>query len=120
MVGKRWKENYGIKPSKECEKNVASGAINKIVSLLAPFVARTIFLRIMSSEYIGLNGLFSSILSVLSVAELGFDAAITYNLYKPVANGDIETADALLNLYKRYITLLELLFLHSVSAVFPF
>ena len=62
--------------------------------MLLSFASRTVFIYVLGEKYLGINGLFSSILSVLSFSELGLGAAITYELYKPIADKDSENFDA--------------------------
>ena len=87
--------------SKNARRNIIYGVINKIVTLLFPFLCQTVLIRTLGAEYNGLKGLFSSILSILSLAELGVGAALVFSMYKPIADGDKVTICALLNLYKK-------------------
>lgn len=87
--------------TKNTTRNVASGVLSKIVLMLVPFFCRTAFLYTLGAEYLGLSSLFSSILSVLSLAELGFTNAIIYHMYKPIADKDTEKICALLAYYKK-------------------
>lgn len=64
------------------------GSINRGVALLIPFIKRLIVLNVLGSQYLGLGSLFQSILSVLSLSELGFSSAMVYNMYKPAAKWD--------------------------------
>lgn len=57
----------------------------QVLNLLLNFLTRTIFIKILGAEYLGVNGLFSNILTILSFAELGIGNAIVFNLYKPLA-----------------------------------
>lgn len=82
------------------KRNILSGIFNKIVTMILPFVIRTILIQTMGVEYLGLNSLFSSVLQVLNLAELGFGQAVIYNMYKPIAENDIKKLDALLNTYR--------------------
>jgi O-antigen/teichoic acid export membrane protein len=91
-----------IERTKNTKRNIFFGFINKFVSLLLPFILRTVIIQILGVEYLGLNSLFSSILQVLSLAELGFGNAMVYNMYVPIAENDYKTICALLKLY-RYI-----------------
>lgn len=69
-------------------KNFGSGlAINLITNLLA-FFSRTIFINVLGKSYLGVNGLLTNVLSMLSLAELGVGTAINFSLYKPVAEGN--------------------------------
>ena len=64
--------------------NAFSVTLNRVVGLLVPFVLRTIIIKVMGEQYLGLNNLFSSILQVLSLADLGFSTAIVYSMYEPI------------------------------------
>lgn len=75
--------------------------ISKIVSLLTPFLIRTIIIWKFGIEYLGLNNLFASVLQILNMAELGFGDAVVYNLYKPIAENDERTINALMGFYKK-------------------
>lgn len=81
-------------------RNAVSGVIKVIVSIALPFIIRTVLLYYLGKEYLGLNSLFSSILSVLNLAELGFSSTVVYRLYKPLSTGDIKTIGGYLNYLK--------------------
>lgn len=90
-------------------KNSIASSIVTIVSIFIGFVGRTIFLKYLDIEYLGINGLLSNILTMLSVAELGIGTAIIFHLYKPVSEKNIEEIKSLLNFYKksyRYIAVI--------------
>ena len=87
--------------TKNALRNMIFGFFNKFVVLLFPFIIRTVIIKTLGSEYLGLNSLFISILQVLNLAELGFSAAIVYSMYKPIAENDTKTICALMNLYKK-------------------
>ena len=82
-------------------KNSISGVISRFGVLILQFICRTIFISVLGSEYLGLNGLFTNILTILSFAELGLGNAIVYNMYKPLANKDDKEVSELLRLYKK-------------------
>lgn len=96
------------------------GMVNKIVTILLPFVMRTIMIYYMGMEYLGLNGLFSSILSMLSLSELGFSSAIVFSMYKPLAEKDYDTVSALLNFYKKCYYVVGTVILVLGLAISPF
>lgn len=81
-------------------KNAFWGLLGKILNLLMAFVSRTVFIYFLGSTYLGVNGLYSEILSLLSFAELGFGSAMTFALYKPVAANDSVKVIKLLDFYK--------------------
>ena len=86
--------------TKSSIKNLIYAFSGQIIGILTSLVARFVFIKILTSEYLGLNGLFSNILSLLTLAELGVGTAMTYSLYKPLANNDKEKVKSLMNVYK--------------------
>ncbi len=83
------------------KRNAIWGIINRIICLLMPFLTRTVIIRTLGSEYLGLNGLFTSVLTVLNLTELGIGSAIVYAMYKPLAYNDTDLVCALLSLYRK-------------------
>ena len=90
-----------LERSKNAKTNLIFGLAYRAVAILFPFIIRTLFIKIIGEQYLGLNSLFSSILQVLSMAELGFNSAVVYNMYKPVADNDTDTICALLAFYRK-------------------
>lgn len=82
-------------------RNASTAFIAQFLISLTEFVVRTIFIYTLGNTYLGLNGLFSDILTLLSLAELGFGTAITYALYEPLAHNNEPKVAALLMLFKR-------------------
>ena len=74
----------------------ASGLFNKVVMSVFPLIIRTAVIKILGSQYLGLNSLFISILNVLTLSELGFGAALVYEMYQPIAEDDEKKVCALL------------------------
>lgn len=96
------------------------GTINKFITLLLPYLIRTVMIKTLGADYLGLNSLFSSILQVLNLTELGFSSAIVYSMYKPVAEKDNETLCALLNLYRKIYRYIGLIILGVGLLLVPF
>ena len=109
-----------LERSKNAVRNVTAGLLNRIVGIVFPFIIRTIFIKFLSAEYLGLNSLFSSILTVLNLTELGFSSAIVFCMYKPIAEDDIETINALLYFYKSVYRVIGLIILIAGLVVVPF
>ena len=84
------------------------------------FVSRTIIKNVFNEEYLGLSSLFSSILNVLNMAELGFSSAIVFHMYKPIATNDVDTVCALLRFYKKIYRIIGLFVLCLGLAATPF
>lgn len=96
------------------------GVLNNLVNILLPFVTRTIIIYKLGMDYVGLGGLFTSILNVLSLTELGFGAAISYTLYKPIAQGDTAKVNAILNLYRNVYRIMGTIILLLGIILCPF
>ena len=105
---------------KNAKRNMFFGAINRVVVLLIPFIKRVIVLNVLGSQYLGLGSLFQSILSVLSLSELGFSSAVVYNMYKPAAEGDVTKMNALLNFYRRAYRIIGVVILGVGLCLIPF
>lgn len=69
-------------------KNMYTGLINQFLILIFRFITRTVFIKCLGNEFLGINGLFSNILTLLSLADLGIGGALVYLLYEPIAKGD--------------------------------
>ena len=79
---------------------MATSGVRQVLTLLLSFASRTVFIYVLGASYLGVNGLFSNILAMLSLAELGIGSAISYYLYKPIAQDDKERIKSLMQLYK--------------------
>ena len=86
--------------AKNTKRNAVAALVNKVLGLLFPFLNRTLFLWLMGPEYLGLNGLFTSILGVLMLADLGFGTAVVCSMYKPIADDDHGLICAYLRFYR--------------------
>lgn len=102
------------------KKNMISGIINRVIILGLPFIIRTIIIRTLGVEYLGLSSLFSSILQVLNMAELGFSSAVVFSLYKPMAEGDSDAVCALMAFYRKVYKIIGIVILVAGSALLPF
>ena len=100
--------------------NIIWGFIEKMITLICPFIIRTIMIYKLGNEYLGLNGLFTSILQVLSLAELGFGDAIVFSMYKPIIENDNKVLSALLNLYKKVYRIIGMVILCVGLLILPF
>lgn len=109
-----------LEVAKNAKRNIIVGIFNKVLLLILPFVSRMIINRTLGSRYLGLNSLFSSILNVLTLSELGLSSALVYHMYKPIAEDDFEKVGALLNFYRKaYFTIGCIITLIGV-AISPF
>lgn len=106
--------------TKNASRNIIFGLINKIIVLVFPFIIRTAIIKTLGSEYLGLNSLFTSILQVLNLAELGFSSAIVYSMYKPIAEKNTKAICALMNLYKRIYRIIGIIIIAIGLILVPF
>lgn len=87
--------------TKNITRNVTVVFITQVLLLIFGFINRTIFIRLLGEDYLGLDGLFYSILTIFSLAELGIGNALIFSLYKPIATGNIARAQQLFTLYNK-------------------
>lgn len=101
-------------------KNISFGLIAQTVQMVLGFVSRTIFIKYLSIEYLGVNGLFTNILTLLSLTELGISSAILYSLYKPLADKDERETAALIHFFSRvYLSVAVIITVIGLSLI-PF
>ena len=91
-----------INRTKNATRNVLFGVILKAYTIFVPFLMRTALIYFMGIQYLGLSSLFTSVLKVLNLAELGVGSAMVYSMYRPIAENDTATICALMKLYKIY------------------
>ncbi len=101
-------------------RNIAFSLSGYGIKLILQFITRYIFIITLEKEYLGINGLFSSILSMLSLSELGIGAAIAYVMYKPIADENIEKIKSLMHLYKKLYQMIGGFVLVVGLAITPF
>ncbi len=82
-------------------KNLVFSFGNTAISSLLGFVSRTIFIYCLGEAYLGLAGLLSNVLGILTISELGISTAIGFSLYKPLAEEDYRSVGALMSLYRK-------------------
>lgn len=101
-------------------RNAAAGILNRFVGVFMPFILRTVLIKVLGEQYLGLNNLFTSVLQVLSLADLGFHSAIVYSMYRPIIEDDREKICALLNLYRKLYAVIGIIVLVAGLAFIPF
>lgn len=106
--------------SQNAIRNASYGIINKVIGIIFPFVVRTVFIYTLGAEYLGLNSLFTSILTVLNLTELGFSSAVVFCMYEPIANDDTDAINALLMFYKKVYLYIGLIILGIGAILIPF
>ncbi len=91
---------------RQAEKNIFFGYISNFIILAMGLLQRDMFIRTLGKTLLGVNSLYTDILSMLSLAELGIGSALNYSLYKPVANGDQEKIKSYMRLYQKAYTVI--------------
>ncbi|WP_295267915.1 lipopolysaccharide biosynthesis protein [uncultured Catenibacterium sp.] len=105
---------------KNSVRNIGYRLISQVASIVLKFVSRTIFIYILGVEYLGINGLFSEVLQMLSLADLGFGTAMVFSMYKPLAENDEKRLTQLVALYKRIYTIIAIVISVVGVALVPF
>lgn len=83
-------------------RNTSVALVSRVTAIIMGYLLRVVFTRTLSESYVGLNGLFIDIINVLSLSEMGIGTAVTFALYRPIAEGDIEKQKSLMMLYRRF------------------
>lgn len=109
-----------INRTKNASRNILFGFILKVYQLIVPFIMRTAMIYLLGVQNLGLNSLFTSVLSVLNLAELGVGSAMVYSMYKPIAEDDDITICALMKLYRTYYRIIGLVIAVVGIALTPF
>ncbi len=101
-------------------RNTSVNFITQIVTIIASFVTRSVFIYALGKTFLGVSGLFSDILQLLSLAELGVGTAILYEMYRPIANNDEKKVTALMNFYGKVYTIIGCVVIVIGLAITPF
>ena len=101
-------------------KNSTVGLFSQVITLIFTFVTRNLFIKYIGIELLGLNSTLASVLSTLSLAELGFQSAIVYNLYQPIHDNNYEEINSIINILKIIYRGIGIFFIVAALAVTPF
>lgn len=86
--------------------NVLYSSLNQIVIMILGFVSRAVFIKCLNDDFLGINSLFTEVLTMLSLADLGMAAVMTYSFFRPLADGDNKQLCKLINFYKKVYTII--------------
>ncbi len=100
-------------------RNTTVAMAARIIAILMGFAARVIFTHTLSEAYVGINGLFTDLLNVLALSELGVGTAITYALYRPISEKDIEKQKSLMRMYRTFYRMVALFVLVAGLLIVP-
>lgn len=106
--------------TKNSIKNIFYTVGGQLSKELLSFIVRTVFIRTLATEYLGVNGLFTNILSFLALAEMGVGSALIFSMYKPMAEHDEEKLQMYMAVYKKVYTAIGLFVLGIGFALTPF
>lgn len=106
--------------TRNASRNIVTGFLNKIITLVLPFISRTLIIYLLGVSYLGIGTLFTSILSFLSLAELGLSSAIVFAMYEPVSLYEYETINELLKYYRRLYGIIGCVILLIGIVILPF
>lgn len=100
--------------------NITSNILILMIKTILTFATRTVFIKILGQEALGVNGLLTNILSMLSLAELGISTAINFSLYKPLANKDEKSISAIMSLYRKVYIIIGIIIFIIGTVLIPF
>lgn len=101
-------------------KNLKYNTLSMVIYTIISFISRTFFVKYLGKEYLGVNGLFSNILTILSLADLGISSVLIYSMYKPLAEKDEEKLKKLTNEYRKIYNVIALVVLVVGLSLTPF
>ena len=101
-------------------KNMITGLINQLLILIFRFVTRTVFIQCLGEQYLGINGLFTNILTLLSLTDLGIGTALVFSLYKPIAEGDIKRQNIIIHYLKKVYFIIGIVIIVISLILMPF
>lgn len=101
-------------------RGIGAGIINNVLTVLLPFVTRTVIIYTLGVQYAGLSSLFTAIISILNISELGIGSAISYGMYRPLQEGDDEQVCAYLAFYRNCYRIIGCITLVAGLLILPF
>ena len=111
--------NQGQSRTENVARNIVWGYIANFATMILKFISRTVFVYTLGSDYLGLNGLFTNVLGILSFTELGIGGVLNYSLYRPLAVNDTEKIKSLMALYKKAYRIIMLVVLAIGLLIVP-
>ncbi len=101
-------------------RNFKYSMVTQFITIFMSFFSRTIFIKILGEEYLGISGLFGNILTILSLADMGISTIIIYSMYKPLAENNNYKIKELMNMYKKVYSFIALAVLVMGLCIMPF
>lgn len=106
--------------TKNTVRNTVANFSKIMLSVILSFVVRTVFISVLGKEYLGINGLYSNIFTILNLTELGLGTAISFRLYKPLAVRDEERVRILIKFYRAAYRVISIVILIIGITIMPF
>lgn len=106
--------------TKNAVRNMFFGLLLKVYQALMPFIMRTVMIYSLGVSYVGMNGLFTSVLQILNIAELGISSAMIFSMYEPIAKKNDKKICELLKLYRVYYLFIGTIILILGLILLPF
>lgn len=106
--------------TRQAARNIAFGYVGQMATAIMSFILRTIFILRLSEQLLGINSLYSNVLSILNMAELGIGTALNFSLYGPVARGEKEKIKSYMQLYRKAYHVIALVVAGIGIALIPF
>ena len=100
-------------------RNITTSLVGQFINIALNFITRSIFIKILGTEYLGINGLFVNIISILTLAEMGIGSAIVYSLYRPIAEKNTYKIKGLMNFYNSAYKLIAIIILILGICIIP-
>lgn len=101
-------------------KNIRTALIGQILGILLSYISRIFFVKYLGADYLGVNGLFTNVLALLSLADLGIGSALVYSMYKPLASNDKQQLKSLMNFYAKVYNIIGIVVLILGLGLLPF
>ena len=109
-----------LQRSLNTKRNIIAGEIDKAVGIICPFIVRTLIIKLIGEEYLGLTSYYYSILQMLNMVEMGFGTALVYSMYGPIARNESSNINALVLFYKKIYRIMGAVVLALGLAFIPF
>lgn len=106
--------------SQNTMKNIYYSFFGQLLGLFVSFILRMVFVKQLSGEYLGIDSLFTSIVTMLSLAELGIGSAINFSLYRPLSENDTEKIKSLMFFYKKIYRVVGISIFIIGTGILPF
>lgn len=106
--------------TQKAARNVITSFINQGLTLILSLISRSVFIWGFGVGYLGINGLFGDILSLLSMADLGFNTAMVYSFYEPLAQKNYKKIAGLISFYRRVYHIIAIGITVVGLAIIPF